>query len=122
MFSTPLTCCSIGSATVSTIVRAEAPGYRVVTCTVGGVTSGYCATGRENSATPPITSIRIAKTLARTGRSMKYLEIIQCGPHPDEPSAARRLEGWPHTPECTPSPFETRAFAKRLWRAPQGEG
>src|SRR3954453_19005928 len=82
MFSTPLTCCSIGSATVSTIVRAEAPGYRVVTCTVGGVTSGHCATGSENSATPPITSIRIARTLARTGRSMKYLEIIECGHHP----------------------------------------
>jgi len=47
MFSTPLTCCSIGSATVSIKVRALAPGYRVATCTVGGTTSGYCAIGRS---------------------------------------------------------------------------
>ncbi len=76
MFSTPFTCCSIGSATVSMIVRALAPGYRVVTCTVGGTMSGYCATGSENNATPPITSIMRAMTLARTGLSMKNLEII----------------------------------------------
>src|ERR1700749_5213042 len=76
MSSTPLTCCSIGSATVSITVLALAPGYRVVTCTVGGTTSGYCATARLNSATPPISTIRIAMTLERTGRSMKNFEIM----------------------------------------------
>src|SRR5882757_1377517 len=77
MSSTPLTCCSIGSATVSITVLALAPGYRVVTCTVGGTTSGYCATARLNSATPPIRIIRIAMTLERTGRSMKNFEIMR---------------------------------------------
>src|SRR3954454_21594111 len=76
MSSTPLTCCSIGSATVSITVLALAPGYRVVTCTVGGTTSGYCATARRNRQTPPIRIIRIAMTLERTGRSMKNVEIM----------------------------------------------
>src|SRR5437773_983686 len=51
MPSTPLTCASIGAATVSCTVFAFAPGYRAVTVTVGGVTSGYCATGSVNAAT-----------------------------------------------------------------------
>src|SRR5882672_8779627 len=76
MSSTPLTCCSIGSATVSITVLALAPGYRVVTCTVGGTTSGYCATASRNRQTPPIRTIRIAMTLERTGRSMKNFEIM----------------------------------------------
>ena len=46
MPSTPLTRCSIGSATSRSTVAALAPGYRAVTCTVGGTTSGYCETGR----------------------------------------------------------------------------
>ena len=45
MSSTPLICCSIGAATVSDTVCAEAPGYCVVTTTVGGTTCGYSATG-----------------------------------------------------------------------------
>ncbi len=45
MSSTPLICCSIGAATVSETVWAEAPGYCVVTTTVGGATCGYSATG-----------------------------------------------------------------------------
>src|SRR5258708_25412152 len=76
MSSTPLTCCSIGSATVSITVLADAPGYRVVTCTVGGTTSGYCATARLNNDTPPIRIIRIAMTLESTGRSIKNFEIM----------------------------------------------
>ncbi len=43
---------------------------------VGGVTLGYCATGKVNSATRPISTNRIASTLASTGRSMKNLAII----------------------------------------------
>src|SRR5437016_2677551 len=76
MSSTPLTCCSIGSATVSITVFALAPGYRVVTWTVGGTTSGYWATASRNRLTPPIRIIRIAMTLERTGRSMKNFEIM----------------------------------------------
>src|SRR5215207_2308465 len=41
MFSTPLICCSIGAATVSATTLALAPGYVVVTTTVGGVMAGY---------------------------------------------------------------------------------
>src|ERR1019366_10636814 len=48
--STPLTCCSMGAATVSTTTLALAPGYDADTSTVGGVISGYWATGRVNSA------------------------------------------------------------------------
>ena len=47
-----------------------------MTETVGGTTLGYCATGRLNSATPPMTIIRMASTFARTGRSMKNFEIM----------------------------------------------
>src|SRR6266404_6254979 len=46
MFSTPLTCCSIGSATVSARVFGSAPGNCACTTTVGGAISGNCATGK----------------------------------------------------------------------------
>jgi hypothetical protein len=47
MCSTPLISCSIGLATVSATVSADAPGYVALTVTVGGTTSGYCETGRK---------------------------------------------------------------------------
>src|SRR5271166_5569728 len=71
---TPLTCVSIGSATVSITVLGLAPGYLVVTETVGGTTLGYCDTGNRNSETSPISTNTIASTLERTGRSMKKRE------------------------------------------------
>ena len=71
---TPLTCVSIGSATVSMTVLALAPGYLVVTETVGGTTFGYWAMGRRMSETSPINTMTIARTLDRTGRSMKKRE------------------------------------------------
>src|SRR5205809_6071066 len=43
---------------------------------VGGVTLGYWATGSVSSATRPISTKRMASTLASTGRSMKNLAII----------------------------------------------
>src|SRR5262245_6981919 len=51
---------------------------------VGGTTLGYCATGNLSSATAPMTTIRMASTFARTGRSMKNFEImtralLRCG-------------------------------------------
>src|SRR5215472_7515389 len=47
---------------------------------VGGTTLGYCAMGSRKSATPPISTKTIASTLARTGRSMKNLEIMPRAP------------------------------------------
>ena len=73
--STPLTCASIGAATVSRTVWALAPGYIAVTRTVGGVTSGYWATGRVKAATPPASTKTIERTEAKIGRSMKNREI-----------------------------------------------
>ena len=46
----PLTCCSIGAATVSATTWALAPGYWIDTCTPGGVICGYCAIGKVKSA------------------------------------------------------------------------
>src|SRR6266481_9036228 len=45
IFSTPFTCSSMGTPTVLATTCASAPGYVVVTCTVGGVICGYCSTG-----------------------------------------------------------------------------
>src|SRR5436190_3927997 len=75
MPSTPLTCASMGAATVSRTVTALAPGYRAVTCTVGGVTLGYCSTGNVRQATIPARTRTIDRTEAKIGRSMKKLEI-----------------------------------------------
>src|SRR6266446_8434856 len=51
---------------------------------------GYCATGKVARATEPISTITMASTLARTGRSMKNLEIMARS----SPSLVRRgLEG-----------------------------
>ena len=71
MPSTPLTCCSMGDATVSATVCALAPGYMAFTTTVGGVISGYCSMGSPSTATPPTIIVMIAMTLAKIGRSMK---------------------------------------------------
>src|SRR5690349_17757802 len=71
MSSTPFTCCSIGAATVSETVRAFAPGYTADTSIVGGVMSGYCATGSDVSATDPASVTMMLITLAKIGRSMK---------------------------------------------------
>ena len=80
MFSTPLTCCSMGAATVSATTRAFAPGYVVVTTTVGGVMDGYCSMGSRFTATMPNRTVRMARTFAKIGRSMKKREIIACEP------------------------------------------
>ena len=77
MPSTPLTCCSIGSATVSITVRGA--GARVAGRDLDGRRHDVRdiarpAGGRAHTA--PITTIRMASTLARTGRSMKNFEIM----------------------------------------------
>src|SRR5689334_17765093 len=71
MFSTPLTSCSIGAATVSATTLALAPGYVAETLTVGGTTSGYCAIGSDWRATRPMITITIDRTVAKIGRSTK---------------------------------------------------
>src|SRR5262245_46597963 len=88
MFSTPLTCCSIGAATVSATTWALAPGNTALTVTVGGVICGYCSTGSPTSATAPINIVTNAITLAKTGRSMKNLEST--GWRSQEPEAIRQ--------------------------------
>src|SRR5271156_4010587 len=82
MFSTPLTFCSSGSATVSTRVLSLAPWLLVVTCTVGGTTLGYCEVGNWMRATRPIRTKNNASTLASTGLSMKKREIMGVSPAP----------------------------------------
>jgi hypothetical protein len=47
MFSTPLTCCSMGVTTVEATISALAPGYWPETLIVGGAISGYCVTGKR---------------------------------------------------------------------------
>src|SRR3954464_14727039 len=76
MFSTPLTCCSIGAATVSATVSELAPGKIADTSTVGGVISGYCAIGSVQTAMPPAKVITIESTEAKIGRSIKKRENI----------------------------------------------
>src|SRR6202011_5007943 len=71
MFSTPLISCSGGVATVRATVSADAPGYVVVTWTVGGTTSGYCATGRIARAPSPSSVTNMLRTAAKRGRLMK---------------------------------------------------
>src|SRR5207249_5730512 len=75
--STPLTCCSIGAATVSATTLALAPGYDAETSTVGGVMSGYWATGSVTSATLPAKTITMDRTEAKIGRLMKKRENTQ---------------------------------------------
>src|SRR6516165_3640063 len=53
IFSTPLTCCSIGAAIVSATTWALAPGYWQVTETVGGAICGNIAIGKLIPARSP---------------------------------------------------------------------
>src|SRR5262249_26256495 len=76
MPSTPLTCCSIGAATVSATTTALPPGYEQETCTVGGEISGYWATGRLRRASVPVSVMTSDSTTAKIGRSMQKRESI----------------------------------------------
>jgi len=68
MLSTPLISCSSGVATVSAMTGALAPGKLVFTDTVGGVMSGVFSTGRIGMVMPPISTMTMAMTSAKTGR------------------------------------------------------
>ena len=81
MFSTPLTCCSIGAVTVSSSTEAFAPGKLVVTFTVGGVMSGIDATGSSGIEIAPASTMTMETTIAMIGRFTKREEnapIVSC--------------------------------------------
>ena len=90
MSSTPLTCCSIGTATLSAMTGAPAPGQIPVTDTVGGVMSGVSSIGRLGTATAPSSEITIEMTRAKTGRSMKKRDSIVSHLDARPPAAAAR--------------------------------
>ncbi len=46
------------------------------TATPGGVIGGYWAIGRESSAIPPVSVMKMDSTAAKIGRSMKNREIM----------------------------------------------
>src|SRR5580698_905196 len=76
MLSTPLTCCSIGVATDCSMVTASAPVKVVVRFTCGGMICGNCAMGSPSSETAPMSTVKIAITIATMGRRMKNEEIM----------------------------------------------
>src|SRR5262249_20150338 len=87
MFSTPLTCSSMGAATASATSWALAPGYWQVTETVGGEMLGNWARGRVKTAMPPARVMTMDSTEAKMGRSVKKREIkavppLSCPPLP----------------------------------------
>src|SRR5215831_8772037 len=78
MFSTPLICCSMGVATDCSSVNASAPTYVAQSWTCGGAMLGNCAIGSWTSAASPTMTMRIAMTMATTGRLMKNFAIGCC--------------------------------------------
>src|ERR1035441_3441261 len=71
MLSTPFICCSMGVETAWLTVLASAPGYVAVTRISGGTILGYCEIGSESIETMPITTVRMAITIATMGRRIK---------------------------------------------------
>src|SRR5437870_201940 len=74
-WSMPLICCSITCTTVFSTVCAEAPGYVVEICTVGGAIGGTCSTGSVMIERPPANMMSRAITIAKIGRAMKNLAM-----------------------------------------------
>src|ERR1700733_5418959 len=89
-FSTPLICCSSGVITVSAMVLGEAPGYWPLTTTVGGTISGYSVIGSDGMASRPAAVTRIARPVAKIGRSIKKDEMF-IEPPPSLRQRRRRL-------------------------------
>src|SRR5512138_3957927 len=81
--------CSTICVTVSSSVFAEAPGYVVVTATVGGAMAGYCDTGKDRIEIAPAIITMMAMTHAKMGRSMKNLATRAPGIEGARPSARR---------------------------------
>src|SRR5437867_12044942 len=78
MLSTPLICCSMGVATDCSRVNASAPTYVAQSWTCGGAMLGNCAIGSRTSAAVPTMTMRMAMTMATTGRLTKNFAIVRC--------------------------------------------
>src|ERR1700754_1849485 len=72
----PLTCSSMGMATVCSTVSASAPVYDPVMDTEGGEIFGYWSTARFRMHTAPDITSTIEITIAVTGLFMNVLAII----------------------------------------------
>src|SRR5689334_19144878 len=72
--------CSMTWVTVSSSVRAEAPGKIAVTVIAGGAMAGYCDTGSFRIERTPAIMMMIASTHAKIGRSMKNLAMAWSSP------------------------------------------
>ncbi len=75
-FSTPLIFCSSGVATEASTSVALAPMNVVVTWTIGGTISGYCAIGSPCIATTPSSTRMIDSTIATIGRLTKKRAMV----------------------------------------------
>src|SRR5579859_4585404 len=75
MLSTPFICCSMGVDTAWLTVLASAPGYVAVTRISGGTMLGYCEIGSVSIETTPMTTVRMAMTIATIGRRMKNFDM-----------------------------------------------
>ena len=74
---------------------------------------GYCATGKENTATPPASVMTIDSTAAKIGRSMKKWEIMVGPPFGIEDSQLPSIFDPPG--HLVPlSPFEPSAELPRV--------
>lgn len=67
---------SRGTMTLFSTVSAFAPGYDVVTSTVGGAIFGNCSTGSLMRAINPSNNIPADMTIDRTGRSINVFTVI----------------------------------------------
>ena len=67
---------SRGAITDFWMVSALAPGYWVITITVGGAMSGYCSIGRVARPMQPARTMTIEITLDSTGRSMNTFNFM----------------------------------------------
>ena len=72
----PVRLCSITCVTLFSKTCADAPGREVEIETAGAAIFGYCSTGIFSSAKAPAIMMMMAKTQAKTGRSMKKFGMI----------------------------------------------
>src|ERR1039457_145224 len=90
MLSTPFICCSSGVETAWLTVLASAPGYVAVTRISGGTMLGYCEIGSVSIETMPMTTVRMAMTIATMGRRIKNFDMYYL---PDD-GVACELAAW----------------------------
>src|SRR4029079_3821870 len=77
MFWTPLMDCSNGIRTDSTRTLALAPGYEIITITVGGAMLGNWAIGRVLIPSTPRNKRMIEMTIANAGRCRILVNIVR---------------------------------------------